>query len=150
MLVGLADEIAVEISEHGLPHFGIPQPPLLDVPDGQLFAEQVFAERWQVAAEAAIFGQGRAQRVDDKIRVLPGGLDQPDGPEETGRIEFKRVGRGTGHAPDHQIDGLQAVQGFQKDAAVLDTQIVALDQEEAEIARQIGVAEKIVVAGAGC
>lgn len=116
----------------------------------QVLAEHVAADRRQVDSETAILNQCRADRVDDEAGSLPHHLQQADRAAEAGGIELQRVGRVALDAAHDDVDLLQAFERLQVDEITDGPEVVALDQQVAEIAREVGVAEVVLVVRAGC
>ena len=112
----------------------------------QIFAEQTPAEAGQEAEQRARLQHARARHVGDDDAVLAEHVDQAGHAEMRGGVEFQRIEKiGIDPAQQH-VEPLQAGDGADMDAVAADREIVALDQQKAEIARQrrmleIGLAE---------
>ena len=74
---------------------------------------------------------------------------RPGTPMLRGRVEFERIAPvGVDMAPEH-VGALEAGDGAHEDMAVARDEIAALDQQEAEIAGEIGLFEIGLAPGAG-
>ena len=111
-----------------------------------LAAAGCLAESRQIGAEPAVLRDGRAERVAHQIGRLAAGLHAA----RTGRRSASASSSsGSAWRPvdaaHDQVDALQALQRLQEDAVAGRAQVAALDQQIAEIAREIGMAEIVVV-----
>ena len=77
------------------------------------------------------------------------GADEAGGAEARGGVELERVGEGGVEAAPEHGDRAEAGDGADHDAAVLDGQVLAFEQHEAEVAGDPGVLEVGVVERAG-
>ena len=102
----------------------------------QLFAEQAAAERRQEAEQRARLQHAGARHVGDDDAALRSTSTRPGTP----RCEEALSSSGSSEvgidAAQEHVEPLQAGDGADVDAAVADGEVVALDQQEAEIARQ--------------
>ena len=129
----------------------------------QILAEQPPAQARQEPEQRPRFQYAGARHVGDDDAVLAQHVDQAGHAEMRGRIELQRIEKiGIDPAQQH-VEPLQPRDGADIDAVAADGEIVALDQQEAEIARQrrvfeIGLAEgawrqqpdpRLVAIGAG-
>src|SRR6516225_2713011 len=91
----------------------------------------------------------RAERIGDHHRAVAHGLHQAGHAKSRTRIKLERIGE-VGVEPPHQHFGaLEAGHRADEDAIVAHSQILALDQQEAEIARKISVLEISLIHGPG-
>ena len=116
-------------------------PPGRDIRDEQLLVQQTPGERRQEGEERRRLDRAGAERIGNRDVAGARRLDEAGHAEDGIRAQFQRVAPGIVHAADDHIHALQALEGFQEDAAVAHGQIVALDQLVAEIAREVGVLE---------
>ncbi len=141
----------------------LPAPPGRDIRHLQVFAEETPAQAGQEAEQRARFHHAGARHIGDDDAVFPENVDQAGHAELRGRIKLQRIERiGIDPAQQH-VEPLQACDGADMNAVAADGEIVALDQQESEIARQrcmfeIGFAEgarrqqpdaRLVAVGAG-
>ena len=68
-------------------------------------------------------------------------MQQAGDAKARGGVELERVGEIGVDAPQQHFGAAQAGDGADENAIVFDDEILAFDQQEAEIARQIGVLE---------
>ena len=107
----------------------------------QILAEQAPAQARQEAEQRPRLQHAGARHVGDDDAVLAQHVDQAGHAEMRGRIELERIEEiGIDPAQQH-VEPLQAGDGADMNAVAADGEIVALDQQEAEIARQRGVFE---------
>ncbi len=121
------------------------EPAARRIGDEQLLAEQTLAHRRQIRAEAAVLRDGRAERIAHELRRLAAGLHETGRPAIARIVELQRIGLAAVDAAHDEIDALQAFERLQEDAVASGAQVAALDQQVAEIARQVGVTEVVVV-----
>ena len=82
-----------------------------------------------------------AERIGDHDGAVAHRLHQPGHAEARTRVQLERIGE-VGIEPAQQHFGaLEAGHGADEDAVVAHRQVLAFDQQEAEIAREIGVLE---------
>ena len=161
--IGAFDGEIVEPRQHFLARRFLAAPPGRDVRHLQIFAEQAPAEARQEAQQRPRLQHAGARHVGDHDAVLAQHVDQAGHAEMRGRVEFERIEEiGIDPAQQH-VEPLQAGDGADMDAVAADGEVVALDQQEAEIARErrvleIGFAEgarrqqadaRLVAVGAG-
>ena len=102
----------------------------------EVFAEETPAQAWQEAQQCPRFPHAGTRHVGDDHAVLADHVDQPGHAEMRGGIELERIEKiGIDPAQQH-VEPLQAGHGADMDAVAADGEVVALDQHEAEIARQ--------------
>ena len=114
----------------------------------QLLAEQPAAQIGQKTQQRAGLDHARARHVGDHHAVLAQHVDQARHTELRRGVELKRIKRVGIHPAQQHVEPLQPGHGADVDAIALDREIVALDQQEAEIARQSGVLEIGLAEGA--
>ena len=78
--------------------------------------------------------------------MLAHGLQQAHRAGKARGVELERIRHRAGDAAHDQVDRHQAVQRLERDAVAGHAQVAAFDQQQAEIAGEIGMAEEIVVA----
>ena len=139
--IGAFDRDLVEPRQHFLARGLLAAPPGRDMRHLQVFAEQTPAQARQEAQQRARLHHAGARHVGDDDAVLAQHVDQAGHAELRGGVQFERIERiGIDPAQQH-VEPLQAGDGADMDAVAADGEIVALDQQEAEIARQRGVLE---------
>ena len=139
--IGALDRHLVEPRQHFLARGFLAAPPGRDVRHLQIFAEQTPRQTRQEAEQRARLQHAGARHVGDHDAVLPDHVDQAGHAELRGGVEFERIEEiGIDPAQQH-VEPLQPGDGADMDAVAADREVVALDQEEAEIARQRGVLE---------
>ena len=135
------DDHAVEFFDHLFAHVGAAEPPGRDVRDREIGAEHDRRQRRQERQHRARLDQAGAERIDDDDLAVAHGLQQPRRAEAGGGIELERIGKIGIDPPQQHLGALQAGNGADEDAVVAHAQILAFDQQEPEIAREIGVLE---------
>ncbi len=138
---GRSDHHAVELADHLLAHLGAAEPPGRDIGHFQFGAEHDRRQRRQECQHGAGFDQARAKRIDDDDLVVTHGLQQSGGAEPRRGVEFERIDEIGIDAPQQHFGAAQPRDGANKYAIVLDDEILAFDQQESEIACEIGVLE---------
>ena len=114
----------------------------------QILAEQPPAQARQETEQRPRLQYAGARHVGDDDAVLAQHVDQAGHAEMRRRIELQRIEEiGIDPAQQH-VEPLQPGDGADMDAVAADGEIVALDQQEAEIARQRGVFEIGLAEGA--
>ena len=103
------------------------------------------ADRREVGAEPAVLRHGRAERIAHQIGRLAARLHEAARPTVACGVELERIGLAAVDAAHDEVDALQSFQRLQEDAVARGAQIAALDQQIAEVAGEIGVAEVVVV-----
>ena len=138
---GRGDHHLVELADHLVADARVAEPPGRDVGNGELGAEQHRRQRRQEGQHRARFHQSGPQRVGDDHLAVAHRLHQAGDAQARTRIELQRIAE-IGIEPAQQHLGpLQAGDRADEDAIVARGQILALDQQQAEIAREIGVLE---------
>ncbi len=145
VLVGRPDHHVIEVRQDVRLGLGVAQPPAAPIGDQQLFAEQTPRQVRQVDRKAPVFGQRRAQGVGDEIGVLAHGLQHADRAREARAVEFERIGLRAGNTAHHEIDRHQPVERLQRHPVARNAQVGPLHEDQAEVAREIGMAEEVVV-----
>ncbi len=141
----LADHHAVEVGDDVLAVGGVAEPPPRRIGDEQVFAIEAPADRRQVGAEPAILRHGRAECVAHQIGCLAACLHEAARAAVTRAVEFEGIGLAAVDAAHDEVDALQSLQRLQKDAVARGAQVAALDEQIAEIAGEVGMAEVVVV-----
>ena len=107
----------------------------------EIFAEQPPAQARQEAEQRPRLQHAGARHVGDHDAVLAQHVDQAGHAELRGGVELQRIEEiGIDPAQQH-VEPLQAGDGADMNAVAADGEVVALDQQEAEIARERGVLE---------
>ena len=138
---GRRDHHAVEFSEHLFAHVGAAEPPGRDIRHFQLGAEHDRRQRRQERQHGARLDQAGAERIDDDDLAVAHGLQQSGDAEPRRGVELERIGEIGVDAPQQHFGAAQPRHGADEDAVVLDAQVFAFHQKQAEIARQVGVLE---------
>ncbi len=99
------------------------------------------AERRQEREHPARLGHAGAEAVRQHDLALAHRLHQPGHAEPRARIELQRIAEVGIEAAQQHLGALEAGHRADEDAVVACRQILALDQQEAEIAGEIGVLE---------
>jgi hypothetical protein len=116
----------------------------------QVFAEEAPAQAGQKAQQRARLQHAGARHVGDDHAILSEDIDQAGHPELRGRVELQWIERiGIDPAEQH-VEPLQTGNGADMNAVAADGEIVALDQQKSEIARQRSVLEIGFAELAGC
>ena len=139
--IGALDGELVEPRQHFLARGFLAAPPGRDIRHLQIFAQEAPAEARQEAEQRAGLHHARARHVGDDDAVLAQHVDQAGHAELRGSIELQRIEEIGIHPAQQHVEPLQAGDGADVNAVAADGEIVALDQQESEIARQRGVLE---------
>src|SRR5262245_14775644 len=124
---------------------------LLTAPPGgqarhrELLVEEVLAEARQEAQERVALDEPRAERVADRDLAGACGLHEARHANERVRAQLERIAEIGVDAPHDEVDGLEPLDGLQVDAVVAHGEIGALDDAEAEVAREISVLEIVLL-----
>ena len=124
-------------------------PPGRDVRQLERLAQQALGEHRQKTHQRAGFHHAGAERVADDDLSGPHRLDQPRYPDAGAAEKFERVGRIGIDAPPDDVGALEPGDGAHVDLPRAHGQIAAFDQEETEIAGEIGLFEIGLAMGAG-
>jgi len=124
-------------------------PPRGDVGQDQRLAEQGAGDPRHEGEQRPGLEHARAEGVDQGDRALPQRADQARGAEPRAGVELERIGEGGVQPPPEHADRSEAGDGADHDPAVLDGQVLAFEQHEAEVAGDVGVLEVGVVERAG-
>ncbi len=144
--IGALDRHPVEPRQHFLAGGFLAAPPGRDVRHLQILAEQAPRQTGQEAEQRARLQHARARHVGDDDAILPDDVDQAGHAKLRGSVKLQRIEKiGIDPAQQH-VEPLQPGDGADVNAVAADREVVALDQQEAEIARQrrvlkIGLAE---------
>ena len=117
------------------------QPPGGDRRQLQRLAEQLAAEARQVAEQRARLEHARAERVGEQDVAAPRAIGQAGDAERGIGAQLERIAVVVVLSAHDRMDALQAVDRLQPDAVVAHRQVVALDEREAEVAREQRVLE---------
>ena len=127
----------------------LPAPPGGDIGQNQLFAEQAARQVGHETEQRRGFGHAGAERVGDRHIALADRLDQARHAEPRAAFQLQRIGEiGIDAPPDH-VGALEAGDGADMGLPVARDEIGALDQQEAEIAGEIGLFVIGLAIGAG-
>ena len=107
------------------------------------------ADGRQVGAEAAVLCHRRAERIAHQRRGLAARLHQAGGTAVARAVELERIGLAAVDAADDEIDALQALERLQEQTVAGGAQISTFDQQISEVAREICMAEIVVVVRSG-
>ena len=124
-------------------------PPGRDVGQKQLLVAQRAGDLRHEGQKRAGFQNAGAERVDQRDVAAPHGADHAGRAEARGGVEFERVGEGRVEAAPEHVDRREPRDRADHDAAVLDREVLAFEQHEAEIAGDPGVLVIGVVHQAG-
>ncbi len=123
---------------------GIAQPPARRVGQRQLFAEQLLRQRRQEAPRPRFCTTAAPIALTTSRGVAR--RRAPGRPGRRSRTGSSSSGsRAAVDAAHDEVDLFQAFERLQVDALARDPQIAPLDEQEAEIAREIGVREIVLV-----
>ena len=117
------------------------EPPGRDIGQREIAAEHGGRQCRQKARHRARFDHTGTERIGDDHRAVTHGLHQPRHAEARTRIELKRIGKVRIQPPHQHLRALEAGHRANEDAVVADRQVLALDQQKAEIAREVSVLE---------
>ncbi len=130
--------------EHVVALARLAAPPGRDARDRELLVEEVAAQARQEAQERVALDEARAERVADHDLARARGLQEARHADHRVRAQLERIAE-LGADPAHdEIDRLEALDGLQIHAVVADREVRALDDAEAEIAREVRVLEVIL------
>ncbi len=134
--VGAFDRKILEPRQHFLARGLLAAPPCRDVRHDQILAKQPPAQARQKPKQRPRLQYAGARHVGDDDAALAQHVDQAGHAEMRRRIEFERIEKIRIDPAQQHVEPLQARDGADIDAVAADGEIVALDQEKAEIARQ--------------
>ena len=135
------DHQVVEPLHDVVAHGGIAEPPGRDIRQRQLAAEHGRRERRQEAQHGARLDHAGAERVGHHHGAVADRLHETGHAEPRAGVQLQRIGEIGIETAQQHLGALQAGHGADEDAVVAHRQVLALDQQEAEIAREIGVLE---------
>ena len=107
----------------------------------QILSEETPRQARQEAEQRPRLHHARARHVGDHDAIFAQHVDQPGHAEMRGGIELERIERIGIDAAEQHVEPLETGNGADVDTVVADGEIVTLDQEEPEIARQRRVLE---------
>ncbi len=139
--IGALDRELVEPRQHLFAGGLLAAPPRRDVRHHQVFGEQTSTEIGQEAEQRPRLQHAGAWHVGDHDATLAQHLDEARHAEIGGRVELERIEHVGIDPPQQHVEPLQPGDGADVDAIAGDGEIIALDQEEAEIAGERGVLE---------
>mmetsp|Transcript_3883 Transcript_3883/g.13736 ORF Transcript_3883/g.13736 Transcript_3883/m.13736 type:complete len:703 (-) Transcript_3883:3695-5803(-) len=145
---GWHDDVLRQARAQRAPGAFLATPPALDGRQLQRLAEQPFGHAGPEGGEAGAFQPARTRRVGHDDLAGPHRLQQPRHTEDGVGLQFERVQPGVVHPAQQHMHALQAGQGLQIDLVGAHGQVGALDQRDAEVARQEGLLEIGLVARA--
>jgi hypothetical protein len=116
----------------------------------QRLTEQSRADRRQEFRERWRFEHAHAERVGDQHTSGTPCLDEAGDAECRIRPQFERVAIVIVHAPPDGVYGAKAGDGFQEDAIVANSEISALHERNAKLAREVHVLEVCLVEPSRC
>ncbi len=114
----------------------------------RLFAKIVFGDDVEVRGQSAVIREVRPEAVGHRERTLAHAREQPRHAVAARRIERDRIKQRRGHAPQHNIDRLDATNRLEVKPAVEHDKIVPLHDGHAHLPGQRRVVEIIFVAAA--
>ena len=120
-------------------------PPGRDVRQDQLLAEDLPRQPRHEAHQRPRLDHAGAEPVGDDDVLAPDSLDQPGHAQRRGGVELERVGEIAVDAPPDDVRTLEAGDGAHMHQPVAHDEVAALDQQEAEIAGEIGLLEIALV-----
>jgi hypothetical protein len=115
----------------------------------QLFAQQAPRQRGQKAQQCGGFQEARAGRVGHQHVAGAHRLQQAGHAQARVGAQLQRVEEFVVQPLEQAVHRLQALQRLEVQALVAHRQVAALDQGQAQVARQVGVLEIGFVVGAG-
>ena len=135
------DHHPVAVGAHVRPLGRLAAPPGGDVRQDQRLSEQRAGDARHEGEQRPDLEHAGAERIDDGDRSLAQRPDQPGRAEPRAGVELERVGEGgVEPAPEHGHRD-QAGDGADHDPAVLDGEVLALEQHEPEVAGDVGMLE---------
>ncbi len=146
---GAADGEIVHVGDDGGALVLLAAPPGRDIGQAQILAHQLAAEFRHEAHHRGGFEHARAERIGERHPALADGLDEAGDAKARLPVEFERIGEIAVDAPPDHIGALQPGDGAHMHLALAHGEIAALDQNEAEIAGEIGLFEIGFVERAG-
>jgi hypothetical protein len=139
--IGAFDGDLVQPRQHFLARRFLAAPPGRDMRHPQILGEEAPAEAREESQQRPRLQHARTRHVGDDDTVLAQHVDQPGHAELRGSVELQRIERIGIHPAQQHIEPLQAGDGADMNAVAADGEVVALDQQESEIARQRGMLE---------
>ncbi len=138
---GAADGEIVEVGDDGGALRLLAAPPGGDIRQAQILAQELAAELRHEAHHRRRFEHAGAKRIGERDAALADGLDEAGDAKPRMRVEFERIGEIAVDAPPDHVGALEAGDGAHMHLALAHGEIAALDQNEAEIAGEIGLFE---------
>jgi hypothetical protein len=135
------DHHVVEPADDLLARLRLAQPPSRDIGQCEIAAEHGRRQRGQKAQERARLDHAGTERIGDHDGAVTHRLHQSGHAEARTRIELEWIGEVGVEASHEHLGPLEAGHRANEDAVVAHGQVFALDQQEAEITREIGVLE---------
>ena len=132
----LFDDEPGEIVQHVSAGLGSAAPPGLDGGEAEILTEEMFAQGGKKGQKGGRLEDAGAEGVGDGNGFFADGLEETGNPEIGTGEQFERIAEIVVDATEDDIDALQTAEGLEKDAAVADGKIVALDQRVAEVSRR--------------
>ena len=117
------------------------EPPGRDRRQLQRLAEQLAAELRQEAEQRARLEHARAERIGEQHVAAPRAVGEAGDAERGVGAQLERIAVVVVLAAHDRVHALQAVDRLQPDAVVAHREVAALDQREAEVAREQRVLE---------
>ena len=117
------------------------EPPGCDRRQLQRLAEQLLAERRQIAEQCARLEHAGAERVGEHHRAAARAIGEAGNAERRVGTQLERVAVVVVLAAQDRVHALQPFDGLQPDAAIAHREVAAFDEREAEVAREQRVLE---------
>ena len=139
----------VEARQHVAPPGASAAPPALRATEGELLAEQRPGELPEERGQRRVLEEATPERVEYRHSSSPNGFDKAGNPEEGVRPELDRVAPLVVDPSQDHVDRVEARQRPQPDPVVLDEQVAALDERDAEVRGQVRMLEVRLARRAG-
>ncbi len=143
------DHQEIQIIQHILERFGLAAPPGCGHGQLQILAQHSSAKAGEKWHEGRRFDQAAAQRVRNGHVACAHRFHQSGHSEVGIGAQFDGIAEAVVHAAQNYVHLLQAFESLQKNAAVANGEVAALNQRESQITREVGMLEISFVEGPG-
>ncbi len=134
---GGSNRNTVEFVQDALAFSGLAAPPGRDIRHEQVLTKQTMRESGQEREHGARLEHSGARHVFDRDAALPDSLQQARHANARGRIEFERIAPVRVDMPPDDVASFEAGDCADEDPPLAHDEVIALDEQEAEVTRQI-------------
>ena len=131
-------EVGHDVRAHG----PVPAPVGDGGGEGEILAAQRACQAGQVGEQGRVAQHAGAEGVDHGDGAGAGGLDEPGDAPSGAAPQLQGVDVGGVHAAQEDVDRFEAAQRARPHPSVLDDEVAALDERQAEHGREVAVVER--------